>query len=286
MLPEQLQRLMRVLLLASSLLSATQARADGNAASHAPSLKSPEDFYAYADELASGGKYREAMQWYQEAAKRSHAGAQFALATAYLEGRGVRENPKQAVKWLKRAAKSGHTEGQYMLGMQYQEGNGVAHSTKDAARWLQAAAEAGHSAARLSAGLMALNGVGMERNVQRGVRWLTLAAEGGDETAQLNMGLMQLAGQAGLGQDNRAAARWFHLAADHGNSIALFNLGALYARGQGVDQDFVEAWKWFELARLKGDDSAEVARDQIAQALTPSGIRRAGQFADAWLGAH
>lgn len=276
--------MLRFSILILLLFSGPMALADDNLAD-AAKRGGPEDHFVYAADLTAGGRHIEAARWYERAAKRSHAGAQLALANAHLEGRGVREDPEKAVKWLKRAAKAGLAEAQYLLGMQYQEGNGVGHSTKDAARWLRAAADADHPGAQLRAGLMALNGVGMPRDQKQGIRWLTLAAEGGDEAAQLNMGLMQLAGSAGLGKDDAAAARWMHLAAEHGNGTALYNLGAFYARGTGVEQDFVEAWKWFELARLKGDASAETARDQVAKGLTPAGRKHAGQLVDAWLGA-
>jgi TPR repeat protein len=41
-----------------------------------------------------------------------------------------------------------------------------------------------------------------------------------------------------------------------GDARAQFNLGVMYARGQGVAQDNVEAWKWFSLVSAQGHEEA------------------------------
>ncbi len=245
----------------------------------------PADQFRYAEALELNGRYSQAAEWYKRAAG-SHAEAQLAIGTLLLEGRGVSENPVKAARFLKKAAKAGLAQAQYLLGLQYQEGNGVGYDAKLAARWLREAAESGHPAAQMRAGLMALNGVGMPRDTQSGLAWLESAGEGGDEIAQLNLGLFYMAGKSGVARDPARAAAWFLKAAEHRNALALYNLGALYARGEGVEQDVIEAYKWFELSRLAGDETAEAARDQIAAALTVAGIKHAGQRVDAWIGAH
>ena len=44
------------------------------------------------------------------------------------------------------------------------------------------------------------------------------------------------------------AAKWFQRAANQGWAFAMLNLGLLYAAGNGVPQDNIEAFKWLELA--------------------------------------
>ena len=42
--------------------------------------------------------------------------------------------------------------------------------------------------------------------------------------------------------------KYYRLAADHGLAPAQYNLGVMYGNGQGVPQDYVEAYKWLSLA--------------------------------------
>jgi uncharacterized protein len=54
--------------------------------------------------------------------------------------------------------------------------------------------------------------------------------------AQYNLGAMYARGQ-GVPQDFAQAFDWFGKAADHGNADAQVSLGELYAEGYGVPQD-------------------------------------------------
>ena len=47
----------------------------------------------------------------------------------------------------------------------------------------------------------------------------------------------------GVPQDYAEALKWFRKAADQGEATAQYDLGVLYAEGQGVSQDYVQAHK-------------------------------------------
>lgn len=49
-----------------------------------------------------------AAQFYFEAARRGHAGAQHSLGLFYLTGKGVQQDRAEAAKWFRRAADQGH----------------------------------------------------------------------------------------------------------------------------------------------------------------------------------
>ena len=49
-----------------------------------------------------------AAQFYFEAARRGHAGAQHSLGILYLTGKGVQTDRAEATKWFRRAAAQGH----------------------------------------------------------------------------------------------------------------------------------------------------------------------------------
>jgi uncharacterized protein len=44
------------------------------------------------------------------------------------------------------------------------------------------------------------------------------------------------------------AAKWYREAADHGLALAQLELGMVYFIGQGVLQDYVQAYAWLNLA--------------------------------------
>eukprot|EP00729_Bicosta_minor_P011824 gene11824-biopygen25110 len=74
--------------------------------------------------------------------------------------------------------------------------------------------------------------------------------------AQSNLGCLYLNGK-GVEQDHVEAAKWFQKAAEAGNAMAQFNLGILYHTGKGVEQDHVEAAKWYRKAAKAGLTEAQ-----------------------------
>jgi TPR repeat protein len=113
------------------------------------------------------------------------------------------------------------------------------------------------------------------------VRWYRLAAEQGDAAAQYNVGVMYAKGQ-GVPQDFTEAVRWYRLAAAQGIATAQYNLGALYANGQGVPQDYVQAHMWLSLATEQGDKMASDARDLVAAKMSSAQIEKAKRLAREW----
>ena len=80
-------------------------------------------------------------------------------------------------------------------------------------------------------------------------------AEKGDPHAQYNLGLLYARGQ-GVGQDYGQAAEWYRKAAEQGVPAAEYNLGVMFANGQGVTADPQEASKWFLKAADQGVSDA------------------------------
>lgn len=63
--------------------------------------------------------------------------------------------------------------------------------------------------------------------------------------------------------------------AEQGNSLAQHNLGLMYGKGQGVPQDYVEAYAWESLAANSGHQTAAKNRANIADKLSPEALNRA-----------
>ena len=80
---------------------------------------------------------------------------------------------------------------------------------------------------------------------------LRARAEAGDTSAQNNLGQMYATGE-GVPKDDVEAVAWFRLAAEQGHARAQYNLGVMYDTGEGVPQDAAEAVRWVPPGRRAG----------------------------------
>ena len=64
-------------------------------------------------------------------------------------------------------------------------------------------------------------------------------------------------------------------AAQGGQSDALFELGLIYCSGREGKVDMIEAHKWFNLAALKGSESAKQYRCEISREMSPADVAHA-----------
>ena len=78
-----------------------------------------------------------------------------------------------------------------------------------------------------------------------------------------------------------AISEW-RTAADAGDGRAMLAVGRAYRQGLGVLQDFVEAYKWFNLAASRGMIEAVKERDEMAAEMTESEQSEARDLAKQW----
>lgn len=71
--------------------------------------------------------------------------------------------------------------------------------------------------------------------------------------------------------------------AEQGGAAAQFNLGVMYADGNGVPQDDIQAYVFFNLAAAQGDKDAKKYREQIAERMTKEQIAEGQKLAREWL---
>jgi hypothetical protein len=86
----------------------------------------------------------------------------------------------------------------------------------------------------------------------------------------------------GVPQDYEQAVKWYRLAAMQANQSAQMNLGAMYANGTGVPRDRVRAYTWMTLAAASSGDSGAAAaknRDRIASQMTAEQVAAANEMA-------
>jgi len=228
----------------------------------------------------------QAFRWFEKAALQRHAGAEYEVGLAYLHGVGVEKAPEQAFVWLQRAAQQGHAKAQWNLASMYAAGTAPqGGDPTQALDWCLRAAEQGLVAAQSHLGVL----YAQMSKPDLALQWWRKAAAQNDPTACYNLALAHLQGE-GFEKDATLAFEALQVAAQAGLVLAQSRLALLYASGQGVAQDPVEAHKWFVLAAAGKDEAARVnlARSQAVctAAQSAEGARRAQVWAREWGGRH
>ena len=127
------------------IISLRQAAEQGDADAQ---FRVAEHYYKSYEECCGDKEdLEEAVKWYQEAAGRGDARAQFEIGWLYQSGEGVEEDHGKAVEWYCLSAEQGYAKAQYWLGWCYQHGWGVEPDMAKAVKWYRLAAEQGNAEA-------------------------------------------------------------------------------------------------------------------------------------------
>ena len=216
----------------------------------------------YSSGLGVSQSYPDAVIWFRKSAEQGYAEAQYNLGACYYNGKGVSQSYSSAVEWFRKAAEQGHAEAQYNLGACYEKGQGVSQSYFDAVKWYRKAAEQGDAKAQRKLGVCYYNGQGVSQSYSDAVEWFRQAAEQGSADAQLNLGICYYNG-IGISQSYSDAVAWFRKAAEMGYAQAQYNLGVCYEKGEGVSQSHSNAVEWFRKAAEHGDVDAKKALTRL-----------------------
>ena len=104
-------------------------------------------------------------------------------------------------------------------------------------------------------------------------------------TTQYNIGLMY-AGGFGVNQDYKEAVRWYQMAAEKGYAPAQIELGVMYAEGWGVSQNYISAYMWFDLAAVQSTDEKQSKaielRRRMSEKMTAEQIIEAKKMFQEW----
>jgi TPR repeat protein len=85
----------------------------------------------------------------------------------------------------------------------------------------------------------------------------------------------------GVPQDYVKARQWYKQAAANGDAEAQILLGVMYLGGYGVPQDYMRAYMWYSLAAAStGDQQTHAAegQDRVARRMNPAQIAEAQRF--------
>ena len=188
--------------------------------------------YAYEFGIGTPLNIKEAMKYYEMAAKQNNALGMTNLADLYIQENKLKkakplllkaaekeygyaqyllamnffdlysENNKEALFWLERAASNDEPEALYQLGVYYSEGNDLAKSIK----YYQRAAELNHSDAALALSYLYDEGISVEQDDDKALFFLKKAAELENQEAIDELASMALSGQGNM--DAKEAEYW------------------------------------------------------------------------------
>ena len=272
-------------------------------------------------DIAEGERlYRRGTEQFRRLAEKGDYDAQFTMALIYSNGLGVQADPSEAFRWFRLAAEQGEWRAESQLGDAYAHGVGIERDYAQAAGWYAKAAKRGDMRSLFLQGTLYLNGgPGLEADVDKGGDMILAAARAGyragytylgrffegefggpvdevlareaymigavagDARAQYRHGLSFYRGDLGQTKDSAHARGWFRDAADQDYADAQALLADIYARGDEIWRDPVEALKWGLLA-CRGEDSpgVELRRGLMAE-LRETEIAEARQMAEDWL---
>ena len=200
------------------------------------------------------------------AATQGSGKAMRALGVDYVKSWYLETNPIEGGKWLLKAEMRGYLTPAYAASYldQFLEG----HMTPALVQELRACSEQGHANASRYLSLCYENGYGVEKNEQEARRYLQLAADQGDSEAQ-----RLLAATSSKNEEAVAAAKELDKlikAAKRGNLEAQYKLACCYAKGEGVEKNEKETFKWYKKA---ADNSSDISNEMRYLACYEVGYR-------------
>ncbi len=85
-----------------------------------------------------------------------------------------------------------------------------------------------------------------------------------------------------IGFPGEVSARWMCLAGHTGDDYMRLFVGIFYRDSSPTTQDLIQAYKWFSLAVISGNKTAQISRDSLSPQLTPGQIAEAERLVSEW----
>jgi len=110
----------------------------------------PEIDYQYGLKEDMFGNKKKAYYFFQKAANKNHAKAQFECGYYCLFGRGIQKNLADAFMFISKSAKQDFFKAQYLLSQMYLFGIGVVRDKTQSDYWLEQSERSGMDLSKLS----------------------------------------------------------------------------------------------------------------------------------------
>lgn len=194
------------------------------------------------------------------------------------------------LQYIRAAAVQGDPASQFLLGVAYDRGLETKQNFQKAAEWYRAAAEQGYAEAQNSLGNLYQTGEGVPKDYELARMWYQKAADQGNASATNSLAYLYDLG-LGMSASPKIAARLYQEAAELGEIRAMLNLGVLLTEGKPeVEKDYIEAYKWLDLARFYTQTSRNMTLkwrvrgelDKLSGMMTSAQIRESKKRASEW----
>ena len=177
-------------------------------------------------------------------------------------------------------AEEGDVFEQYFLGLMLRNGRDFPKDEVESAHWLRRAADQGMVVAQYALGLLLASNSATEP--------LHASPISPERLERMTIG-ERVDAQREL--EESEAVRWFRLAADGGHPLALIGLADSYYNGQGVPENYVQAYVWGSIAANNlnpGNDRDVTAelRDNATSRLTVDERAEGDRLVQEWSEAH
>lgn len=174
--------------------------------------------------------------------------AQYQLAVALIEGKGITKDTAKGKEWLEKSARQGYVPAQSYLAEIYYFGF---NDYDQAFRWWEQASRGGDLEALYNIACMYADGIGVKKNIVTANELLMKGAEKGNLNCIYNLANHYKKG-LGVKQDDKMAISLYEKAAAKNHPGALYNLGIVYFNGEGVPRDRDKASDYFIAAADNG----------------------------------
>ncbi len=201
--------------------------------------------------------------------------------------------PSQDISLRVNRANSGDAKAQFELANSYDYGYGIKQDHVKAAFWYQKAAEQNYAEAQNSLASLFQSGLGVPKDNEQAFKWYQKAADQGHPEAINNLAYLYDLG-LGVSQDRKIAFQLYQLSAEKGFARAMLNLGISYYQGIVEAPNYVEAYKWLDLARFYTQHSKDMelkwrargALDEAKNKMTTDQIREGDKMSKEWYELH
>ena len=135
----------------------------------------------------------------------------------YEFGKGVKKDYSEAIKWYSKAAELGYTDAQTILEKTYKNGER-----------------------------------GVIKDYVRAYMWYSIAYLKGYKDAEYYLKKLRYSmSEEQITEAELMAEKWYRNKAEQGLAYAQFSLGMMYYNGEGIEQDYAQALKWFRKADIQ-----------------------------------
>ncbi|MCJ9760914.1 SEL1-like repeat protein, partial [Agrobacterium sp. SHOUNA12C] len=145
--------------------------------------------------------------------------ALFEIGARYTDGRGVTADLKQAASWYQLAADKGYAPAQYRLASMCEKGNGLDRDLAKAKSYYEQAANQGNASAMHNLAVLDASGTAGPQDYPTAANWFIKAANLGVSDSQFNLAILYARGN-GVKQDLQESYKWFAIAAKGGDKDA------------------------------------------------------------------